>query len=132
MLNNITVQGRLTKDPELKTTPGGHNVTSFTVACQRNYQTNGERVTDFIDCVAWRNTAERICKYWRKGQEIVVVGSLESRKYTDRSSNNRTAWEVKVQEAYFTNRERQEAQEFNQTAPEENWSQIPDDEDLPF
>lgn len=131
MLNYITVQGRLTRDPELKTTGNGIHVTSFTVACQRNYQSNGERITDFIDCVAWRNVADRISKFWKKGQEIVVCGSLESRKYTDRSGNNRTAWEVKVQDAYFTNRERQEAQEFNQ-AGQEDWAQIPDDEDLPF
>lgn len=131
MLNYITIQGRLTRDPELKTTGNGNHVTSFTVACQRNYQSNGERITDFIDCVAWRAVAERISKFWKKGQEIVICGSLESRKYTDRNGNNRTAWEVKVQDAYFTNRERQEAQEFNQ-AGQEDWAQIPDDEDLPF
>ena len=68
MLNYITVQGRLTRDPELKTTGNGNHVTSFTVACQRNYQSNGERITDFIDCVAWRNVAERISKFWKKGR----------------------------------------------------------------
>lgn len=132
MLNTIQIQGRLVRNPELKHTAGGHAVTSFTIACERNYQQNGEKITDFVDIVAWRNLAERICKYWSKGKEILLVGSLESRRYTDKTGNNRTAWEVKASEAYFTNRERQEAQEFNQDT-DYNFSQItPDDEDLPF
>lgn len=132
MLNNITVQGRLVRDPELKTTTNGFSVTSFTIACERNYQQNGQKITDFIDCVAWRNLAERICKYWSKGKEIVLVGSLESRKWEDKQGNKRTAWEVKAQEAYFTNRERQEAQEENQAAQADMWNEISDTEDLPF
>ena len=129
MLNNITIQGRLVRDPELKKTANGISVTTFTIACERNYLNNGEKITDFVDCVAWRQLAERVCKYWTKGKEIVLVGSLESRKWTDRQGGNRTAWEVKASDAYFTNRERQEAQEFNQ----DGFSQLPpDDEDLPF
>lgn len=131
MLNNITIQGRLARDPELKHTSGGHAVTSFTIACERNYQQNGEKITDWVTIVAWRNLAERICKYWSKGKEIVVTGSLESRKYTDKTGAQRTTWEVKASDAFFTNRERQEVQEFNQDT-EYNFSQITDDADLPF
>lgn len=133
MLNNITIQGRLVRDPELRHTANSIAVTSFTIACERDYLNKGEKITDFVDCVAWRQLAERICKYWSKGKEIVLVGSLESRKYQDKQGNTRTAWEVNASDAYFTNRERQEQQEMNQDTTDFNFSQIsPDDADLPF
>ena len=100
MLNNIIISGRLTRTPELKSTRDGTAVTSFTVAVDRDY--GGEnRQTDFIECVAWRQTAEFISRYFNKGSYITVTGSLQSRKYTDRNGNNRTAWEIIVDKAYF-------------------------------
>jgi len=82
MLNRITIMGRLVKDPELRRTQSGTSVCSFTVAVDRDFQSkdNAERQTDFIDVVAWRQTAEFICKYFGKGRMIVVDGSLQSRK----------------------------------------------------
>ena len=97
MLNNIVVMGRLTKDPELRTTQNQTAVASFTLACERDR----EKVADFVDCVAWRHTAEFVSKYFRKGQAAVVVGRLQSRKWEDRDGNKRTAWEVVVESIYF-------------------------------
>ena len=133
MLNNITIQGRLVRDPELKKTTSGISTTTFAIACERNYKQNGEKVTDFLDVVAWRQLADRICQYWTKGKEIVIVGSVETRSYTTRDGQKRKVWEIKANEAYFTNKERQESQEMNQDASDYTFTQIPsDDEDLPF
>ena len=96
MLNHITIMGRLTRDPELRSTQSGVSVTSFTVAVDRDFggRDGGERQTDFIDCVAWRQTGEFVSKYFHKGSMIVVSGRLQSRKWQDRDGNNRTNWEV--------------------------------------
>lgn len=102
MLNKIMLMGRLTTDPELKQTPNGISVATFTVAVDRNYQPKGQdKQTDFIPCVAWRNTAEFVSKYFSKGRMIVVEGALETRKYEDKSGNKRTAFEVIVDQCYF-------------------------------
>lgn len=101
MLNSIIISGRLTKTPELRSTKDGAAVTSFTVAVDCDYTGGGDKQTDFIDCVAWRQTAEFISRYFGKGQFITVQGSLQSRKYTDRDGNKRTAWEIVVNHAYF-------------------------------
>lgn len=101
MLNNITLQGRLVATPELKTTVSGVSVTTFTVAVQRDYKSNGEEITDFIPCVAWRNTAELISRYFNKGSMIFINGSLETRSYEDKQGNKRTAYEVKADRVYF-------------------------------
>jgi single-strand DNA-binding protein len=103
MLNHITIMGRLTRDPELRTTQSGVSVTSFTVAVDRDFggRDGGERQTDFIDCVAWRQTGEFVSKYFRKGSMIVVSGRLQSRKWQDRDGNNRTSWEVNADNVYF-------------------------------
>ena len=132
MLNNITVQGRLVRDPELKKTTSGISTTTFAIACERNYKVNGEKVTDFLDIVAWRQLADRICQYWTKGKEIVIVGSVETRSYTTKDGQKRKVWEIKANEAYFTNKERQETQAMNQDPGDYAFTQIPDDEDLPF
>ena len=103
MLNHITVMGRLTRDPELRTTQSGVSVASFTVACDRDFggRDGGERQTDFIDCVAWRSTGEFVSKYFHKGSMIVVSGRLQSRKWQDREGNNRTSWEINADNVYF-------------------------------
>ena len=101
MLNFVVQTGRITHDPELRTTGAGIPVTSFSIAVQRNYKTGDDYITDFHDCVAWRGTAEFICKHFRKGSMITVVGNLENRKFTDKDNNNRKAVEIVVKEAYF-------------------------------
>lgn len=101
MLNIVVIMGRLTADPELKTTNSGISVTSFSVAVDRNFAKDGNRETDFINVVAWRFTAEFICKYFRKGQMIAINGSLQQRSYTDKDGNKRTVYEVVADNANF-------------------------------
>ena len=102
MLNIVVIMGRLTAQPEIKTTPNGISVTSFSVAVDRNYQKNGtERRTDFINCVAWRQTAEFISKYFHKGSMIAINGSIQQRSYIDKDNNKRTVFEIIVDNANF-------------------------------
>lgn len=102
MLNKVILTGRLTAVPDLKTTTSGINVTTFSLAVQRNYKNaDGSYGTDFINCVAWRNQADFITRFFEKGQLITVVGSLTSRNYEDKMGNKRTAIEVVVDEALF-------------------------------
>ena len=102
MLNRVILMGRLTADPELKQTPNGISVVSFSLAVDRNFAGKGaERQTDFINCVAWRQTAEFISRYFGKGRLMAVEGSLQVRNYTDRNENKRQAVEVVVDQAYF-------------------------------
>ena len=103
MLNHITLMGRLTRDPELRRTGSGVAVASFSIAVDRDFggRDGGEKKTDFIDCVAWRQTGEFISKYFTKGRMIVVDGRLEMRDWTDRDGNKRTNAEVIVENAYF-------------------------------
>lgn len=101
MLNKIIVMGRLTRDPELRYTQSNTPVCSFTVAVDRDFTTNGEKKTDFIDCVAWRQGGEFVRKYFSKGSLIVVDGRLESRTWRDRDDNKRTSWEINVDHSYF-------------------------------
>ena len=98
MINNIVLMGRLTSDPELKTTQSGISVTSFTVACDRSYD---KEKTDFIPCVAWRGTADFITRYFHKGSMIAVQGSLQQREYEDKNGNKRTVYEINVESASF-------------------------------
>lgn len=101
-MNSICLMGRLTGDPELKTTQNGFSVTSFTVAVDRAFRSKDqERQTDFIPCTAWRGTAEFITRYFRKGQRIAVQGSLQSRSYTANDGSKRTVYEVVVDNAFF-------------------------------
>ena len=103
MLNHITIMGRLVRDPELRRTGSGIAVASFCVAVDRDYapKDGGERKTDFINCVAWRQTGEFISKYFSKGRIIVVDGRLEMRDWTDKEGNKRTSAEINVDNAYF-------------------------------
>jgi len=103
MLNHITIMGRLTRDPELRMTQSQTQVASFTLAVDRDFggRDGGEKQTDFIDCVAWRQTAEFVSKYFSKGRMAVVSGRLQSRKWEDRDGNKRTSWEVVADNVYF-------------------------------
>ena len=102
MLNHITVMGRLTRDPELRHTQSGTPVCSFSIACDRDFKSdNGERKTDFIDCVAWRGTAEFVSKYFSKGRMAVVDGRLQMRDWTDKEGNKRRSAEILAAQVYF-------------------------------
>lgn len=103
MLNQIVIMGRLTRDPELRYTQSGTAVTSFTLAVDRDMRNKetGERQTDFIDCVAWRNTAEFAANYFSKGRMAVVEGRLQIRDWTDKDGNKRKSAEVLVGSLYF-------------------------------
>ena len=103
MLNHIVIMGRLTRDPELRRTATGTAVASFTVAVDRDFGKgeNGERETDFIDCVAWRQTGEFVSKYFTKGRMIVVSGRLQIRSWTDKDGNKRRTAEVVADNVYF-------------------------------
>ena len=89
MLNNIAIMGRLTREPEIRRTQSGTAVASFTIACERDFSNNGEKETDFIDCVAWKNTADFIGKYFTKGNMIAVNGRLTTRRWQDKDGRNR-------------------------------------------
>ena len=103
MLNHITIMGRLTRDPELRRTGSGIAVASFTLAVDRDFspRDGGERETDFIDCVAWRQTGEFVSKYFTKGRMAVVSGRLQIRSWTDKDGNKRRTAEVVADNVYF-------------------------------
>ena len=107
MLNHITIMGRLTRDPELRRTGSGIAVASFTVAVDRDFASDGqEKETDFIDCVAWRQTGEFVSKYFSKGSMIGIEGSIQTRRYTDKDGKNRTAFEVVANNVQFVESKR--------------------------
>jgi single-strand DNA-binding protein len=147
MLNVAVLMGRLTKDPELRQTPNGVSVTTFTIAVDRDYTPKGqERQADFIDIVAWRNTAEFVCKYFRRGQLVAVQGSIQTRTYTDRYGNNRKAVEVVADNVHFAEPKRDDNSSIGnkntyhaaERTPDisaddsGNFEEMPDDGDLPF
>ena len=160
MLNKIILMGRLTRDPELRRTGTGTAVTSFSLAVDRDFKSqSGEKETDFIDIVAWRNTAEFVSKYFTKGRMAVVEGRLQIRAWEDRQGNKRRSAEVVADNVYFGDSKRDSAdggsfnqsqgyaQSFNQVPPQQPAYQAPqnvsaapsdfsmlsdDDPDLPF
>ena len=102
MLNRVVLMGRLTANPELKQTTGGVSVVSFSIACDRNFaDKSGNRACDFINIVAWRSTAEFVCKYFSKGRMIALEGSIQTRNYEDKQGNKRTAFEVVADQVFF-------------------------------
>ena len=102
MLNKVVIMGRLARDPELRRTQSGVSVTSFRIACNRDYKPQGgEAETDWIDIVAWRNTAEFVSKYFQKGRMAIVEGRLQTRDWTDKDGNRRVAVEVVADNVYF-------------------------------
>ena len=145
MLNVSVLMGRLAADPELHHTPSDIAVTSFTIAVDRDYQKAGaDRQADFIDIVAWRSTAEFICKYFRKGQLIAVKGSIQTRSYQDKDGNKRKAFEIVTDNVSFcgnksdnTDSPARSYQPATGPAPDVNpgpgeFTEIPTDDDLPF
>ena len=161
MLNHITIMGRLTRDPELRYTQSQTPVASFTLAVDRDFggRDGGEKQTDFIDCVAWRSTAEFVSKYFTKGRMAVVTGRLQIRNWQDKEGNKRRSAEVVADNVYFGDSKRDSAdggsfnqsqgyaQSFNQVPPQQPAYQAPqnvsaapsdfsmlsdDDPDLPF
>lgn len=142
-MNVITLIGRLTYEPEIKTTTSGLSVMNFQLAVDRNYQASGqERKTDFIDCQAWRQTAEFIHRYFRKGSMIAIEGELQTENYTAKDGSNRKAVTVVANRAFFCgSNNANNAQNGNTTAPVPSYATadnsdfeeiIDDDDDLPF
>lgn len=121
-MNQVVLMGRLTRDPELRRTQSGTAVASFTLAVDRGYASRdgGERQTDFIDCVAWRNTGEFVSKYFVKGQMAAVTGRLQIRDWTDRDGNKRRSAEVVVDNVYFTESKKSRESAGFSTAPARN------------
>lgn len=134
MLNKAILIGRLTANPELKTTPNGTSVCSFTLAVDRPYQKGKERETDFISCIAWRGTAEFICKYFTKGGLISVDGSIQTRRYQDKHGNNRAAVEVLAAQVGFVESKKAEkpSSEPGAALGQSDFQEIDTGDDLPF
>lgn len=110
MLNKVVIMGRFTKAPELRRTGSGTAVTSFSLACDRDFKSqSGEKETDFIEVVAWKNTAEFVSKYFSKGRMAVVEGRLQIRDWTDKAGNKRTTAEVVADNVYFADSKRSES-----------------------
>ena len=134
--NKVILGGRLTSDVELKVTPSGVSVCNFTIAVNR--KTGKEQQTDFINCQAWRQTSEFIAKYFHKGSAICVVGSIQTRNWTDQNGNKRYATDVIVDEANFVDGKNDSGQagpsipEYTSTTPAPNFEEVPNDADLPF
>lgn len=142
MFNLVVLTGRLTADPELKTTQSGVSVTTFSIAVNRRYRSGEEAQTDFINIVAWRQTAEFITKYFKKGSMIGIEGAIQTRKYTDKEGKNRTAFEVVANNVQFVESKRDsaaagpasEASASYSNVSGNDFTEVPDtaDDDLPF
>lgn len=109
MFNLVVLTGRLTADPELKTTANGISVTTFSIAVDRRYRSGENKQTDFINIVAWRSSAEFVAKYFKKGNLIGIEGSIQTRNYQDKNGNNRTAFEVVANNVQFVESKRDSA-----------------------
>ncbi len=139
MINVVVLTGRLTADPELKTTSSGISVCSFSIAVERRFRSGEERQADFINIVAWRASAEFVSKYFKKGQMIAIEGSLQSRKYQDKEGKNRYAYEVVANNVQFadfksggSNATENETASFNNTSSSDFEEISGNDDDLPF
>lgn len=143
MLNRIIIMGRLTRDPELRRTQNGTAVASFSLACERDFKDeNGDREVDFIDCVAWRKTAELVSGYFTKGRMAAVSGRLQIRGWTDKDGNRRRTAEILVDNIYFGDSKPQAedaateatgAEPLTYGTDKERYSEIDEDDDqLPF
>ena len=135
-LNKVILGGRMTADPELKQTPQGVSVTSFSVAVNRRGK---DAQTDFINCVAWRQTAEFICKFFKKGSSICISGSVQTRTWNDQQNNKRYATEIVADEAYFVDAKAEGSSgSFGADAPSfqvqesAKFEEVAGDDDLPF
>ena len=147
-VNIAILMGRLTADPELRSTTSGISVTNFSIAVDRNYKNGNDKQTDFIDIVAWRNTADFICKYFHKGSMIILQGEIQTRSYEDKEGNKRKAVEVVASNVSFGE---SKAKDSNDTPPvnrgaafesfmgrvesmgiDVDYTEVDDGEDLPF
>ena len=140
MLNKIIIMGRLTRDPEVRRTRNGISVASFALAVSRDYQgQNGEKPTDFIECSAWRNTADFVSRYFTRGRMAVVEGSLQMQDWTDRDGNKRRSAVVVAESVYFADSKRTASEgnaDENEFPPEQaqddRMTEVGDDGQLPF
>ena len=138
MLNKVFIQGRMCADPVLRHTQSGAAVVSFTLAVERDFKDKqtGERTTDFIDCVAWRGTAEFVSRFFTKGRMAVVVGSLQIRAWEDKEGNKRRTAEVIAESVYFGDSKRDPldklADDAAPVAPAGEFAELDDDGELPF
>ena len=141
MINNVVLMGRLTADPELRTTTSGISTSRFTIAVDRAYAKNGEeRQADFIRILAWRQQAEFICRYFKKGSMIAITGSIQTGSYDDKNGNRVYTTEVVVDRASFCGSKNETgaanaaggAAPAYQTANAADFEEIPDEEELPF
>ena len=130
--NKVILMGRLVAAPELKTTSGGVPVTSFTLAVDRKYQKDAEKKADFPTVVAWRQTAEFICKYFGKGSAIIICGELQTRSWTDDAGKKRYATEVVANEVNFVESKKASEAAAPETYAPEGFVAVDVDEDLPF
>jgi single-strand DNA-binding protein len=137
-LNKVILGGRLTSDPELKTTQSGISVVSFSIAVNRKAVKGEEQKADFLNCKAWRQTAEFISKYFRKGSAICIVGRLQTENWTDQNGQKHYKTEIVVDEAMFVDSKSEGGQaspaipEYTSTMPAPNFEEVPNDSDLPF
>ncbi|MGN0444211.1 MAG: single-stranded DNA-binding protein [Acutalibacteraceae bacterium] len=141
MINSVVLMGRLTADPELRTTTSGISVTRFTLAVDRNYNKSGEeRKADFISMIAWRQNAEFICKYFGKGSMLAVTGSIQTGSYDDKNGNKVYTTDVLIDRASFCGSKTESNKGSSSAAtppsysspPNSDFEEIPDEEDLPF
>ena len=145
MFNLVVLTGRLTSDPELKTTQTGVSVCSFSIAVERKYKQGEDRQADFINIVAWRGTAEFVSKYFTKGSMIGIEGAIQSRKYQDKDGNTRTAFEVVANNVQFIEAKKPQGNGESNSLPTpendpppqfaehlEEFSEVATDDDLPF
>lgn len=136
MLNKMTLQGRLTRDPEYRKTPGGTDVASFTVAWSEKYKETERKL--FLPCVAWGGNALFLCQYFVKGSEIIVEGGLTSRKWQDKGGNNRESIELTVERMHFAGSKQTDSTPQDAPEPTGNPTKAPegfapaDDDELPF
>ena len=132
MVNLVSLMGRMVADAELRATTDGKSVTSFTVAVERDYVKSGEeRQTDFINIVAWRNTAEFISRNFHKGDMIAIVGSIQVRNFTDKNGNKRYATEVLAEKVSFCGGKKESSPNLSVT-PGNDFEEVGNDDDLPF
>ena len=139
MLNKIVLQGRLTADPERRTTPTGTAVASATLACDRDFKdkSTGEKGVDFIPIIAWRGQADFLSSYFKKGRMAVVEGRLQMRNWTDKEGNKRTSAEIVADNVYFGDSKKEEGDPYRATPAEQKqmencFAELTDDDDLPF
>lgn len=130
-MNKVFLMGRLTADPELRTTPQGTNVTAFTIAVNRKFSKDGEKQADFLRCTAWRGQAEFICKYFKKGSMILVIGNIQTRSWEDRDGKKQSAGDIIIDEAYFTGEKKENMGE-NTEPSFDDFTPYTGNDDFPF